>query len=165
MGKQGTGIKQSKRFTPALLAKQLADNPQLSILSGSPGLLRPTTDIVRVAGSEHTMQQRLFQEIDRMALADPVYGMIYAVPNGQYRAGQRPEPGMRAGVPDICLASARFPYHGGYLELKVKGNGTSPDQDDWLRRLSAQGYYCQVVRDSVEKAIETIQWYFSLPEW
>jgi len=64
--------------------------------------------------SEHDLQAAVIEECDRRAATDGRYGLIYAIPNGQYRNGQRMEPGLRAGVPDLFLAVACGGYHGIY---------------------------------------------------
>lgn len=157
-------IKQ-KRFTPVLLAERMAGNDQLLILAGADGLMQPTPDLLLEVDNEYKMQLKVFEAFERMALVEPLYKMIFPVPNGQYRTGQRMEAGVKSGVPDFVVAVPRFPYHGAYIELKVKRNTPSPDQERWMEALTAQGYYCQVISDSVEKVVNTVVWYLSLGEW
>lgn len=54
--------------------------------------------------------------------------------------GQRMEPGLKKGVPDMFLPVPTERYHGLCIELKVGGNNTSPEQNEWLHELAAQGY-------------------------
>ena len=55
--------------------------------------------------------------------------------------------GLRSGVPDLCLPIARNGYHGMYLELKrSKGGRISPNQEIWIKALTAQGYYVVVAK-------------------
>lgn len=63
--------------------------------------------------------------------------------------------GVRSGVPDMFLPLACGEYHGLYIELK---NGTasnpSDNQNEWISKLSRNGYACAVVRSFEEfKAI------------
>ena len=103
--------------------------------------------------SEYEMQQEVVRLAAEAALHIPEYGLLFAVPNGQYRRGQRPEAGMRAGVPDLCLPAARGGYHGMFIELKVGRNKTSASQRAWLDALRDQGYYCIVVYDDPTEVI------------
>lgn len=87
--------------------------------------------------SEHAEQAALFV----WANAHPVACVMYANVNGQYRQGQRPEPGMKAGIPDVFLPVARGGYHGLYIELKRKKGGVVFEaQKAWHERLRGQGY-------------------------
>ncbi len=98
-------------------------------------------------GSEHDLQAAVFEWAETAVYDLPELAMMYAIPNGQYRPGQRPEPGLKAGVPDVFLAVARSGYHGLYVELKVGYNKPTEAQRDWLDRLAAQGYKTAVCRD------------------
>lgn len=66
----------------------------------------------------------------------PELSMLYAVPNGGKRdrieAAHLKLQGVKAGVPDLCLAVPKGKYHGLYIELKVGRNKTSEHQDKWL---------------------------------
>lgn len=90
--------------------------------------------------SEHDEQAALFEWADWHTYQCPELGMLYAIPNGQVRPGQRLEPGLKAGVPDIHLPVARRGFHGLYIELKVGSNRPKPEQVEWLNRLSDAGY-------------------------
>ena len=86
--------------------------------------------------------------------------LVYANVNGQYRAGERPEPGLKRGIPDLFVPVPHLNgvsqrgehwYHGLYLELKRDGRqnekpsgGLSPDQVRWIEILRSQGYYVAV---------------------
>lgn len=52
----------------------------------------------------------------------PELSMLYAVPNGGRRdkaeAAHLKRQGVRAGVPDLCLAVPKGKYHGLYMSLK-----------------------------------------------
>lgn len=86
---------------------------------------------------ERDEQAALFAWAD----AHPVAHVMYANVNGQYRQGQRPEPGMKAGIPDVFLPVARNGKHGLYIELKrIQGGKVSDAQKGWRSVLEGQGY-------------------------
>lgn len=111
--------------------------------------------------SEHEMQRRVFELADSEIFSDPRFAMLFAVPNGQYRAGLRPEPGIKRGVPDLFFAVPSGPYHGLFIELKVGRNMPSDAQKDWIARLTARGYYCAIVREDAVAVIEIIKDYLA----
>lgn len=90
----------------------------------------------------------------------PELSMLYTVPNGGRRdkakAAHLKRQGVRAGVPDLCLAVPKGKYHGLYIELKVGNNKTSEHQDKWLQNLSRCGYAVKVCygSTSAKQAIE-----------
>jgi hypothetical protein len=47
--------------------------------------------------------------------------------------------GMKKGKPDINLPVSRGGFHGLWIELKIPGNGLSPDQEKMCRHLAAEG--------------------------
>lgn len=76
----------------------------------------------------------------------PELSMLYAVPNGGRRdkaeAAHLKRQGVRAGVPDLCLAVPKGKYHGLYIELKVGNNKTSEHQD----KLVAESFTVRIRR-------------------
>ncbi len=87
----------------------------------------------------------------------PCLRMLYAIPNGGKRhmnvAKTMKRTGTKKGVPDVCLPVARGKYHGLYIEMKRKKDGRlSPEQRQWLRDLSEQGYRCEVCKGWEEAA-------------
>ncbi len=111
--------------------------------------------------SEFELQTAVITECKKLSLTDPDYGRIFAVPNGQYRPGQRVEAGLVSGAPDLFLYVARGGYHGCFIELKFGRNKLSPNQVQMLAELKAQGYYCVVVKDSVDAVMNTIRDYLA----
>ena len=86
---------------------------------------------------EHEEQADVF----RWADSHPVAHLLFAIPNGQYRDGQRMEVGLKSGVPDMFLPVARCGLHGLFIELKRrKGGVVSKTQREWMDALAAQGY-------------------------
>jgi hypothetical protein len=122
------------------------------------GPCEPSTSSTERASPEHDMQSALFELCAYHEKQRPPLAMIYATPNGQYRPGQRPEPGMKSGVPDITLPWAASGYHGLYLELKAPGKYPRPEQREWLENLRAAGYAARVAR-SVDEAWSLITVY------
>lgn len=73
--------------------------------------------------------------------------------------------GVSAGVPDLCLPIARFPYHGLYIELKRKEGGVvSVAQEWWLKSLLNEGYKA-VVAKGFEEGKNLIENYLKGEKW
>ena len=151
---------------PGELVEMYRRNPDLARANGyepaAPAPRRRQTPATVPAVSEHDMQASLFDWAVQVQGQIPELEWLHAVPNGQYRRGQRPEPGLRAGVPDVMLPVMRYSkrtktFHGGlYLELKVTGNTTTPEQERWLRYLQEAGYVVAVVHDDWRRAANAI---------
>lgn len=72
------------------------------------------------------------------------YRLLFAIPNGGNRdavtgAILKAE-GVRAGVPDLCLAVPSGQFHGLFIEMKTQRGRASSSQKEMLSILSAQGY-------------------------
>jgi hypothetical protein len=109
--------------------------------------------------NEYQLQQSIVAECDLRANQDKHYGLILAIPNGQFRRGQRMEPGLRAGAPDLLLPVPRRGYHGLFMELKVGRNRLTAQQSAWLSNLKFLGYCAVVVYDDPAEAMRVLQWY------
>ena len=100
--------------------------------------------------SEAQEQTALFAWADQCVRfgIHPELKMMYAIPNGGRRdpieAVHLKQQGVRAGVPDLCLAVPRGKYHGLYIEMKVGRNKTTDQQNEWLASLSYYGYAVKV---------------------
>ena len=96
--------------------------------------------------TEYGEQQALFEWAQWAANQHPALHYLMAIPNGQYRPGQRMEAGLRysKGVPDVFLPVPCKDKHGLWIELKMPGNEPTADQWEWLRFLSRQGYEAKV---------------------
>ena len=69
--------------------------------------------------------------------------------------------GMKAGFPDIFLPVARGEHYGLFIELKrVGGPKPKPEQEQWLKWLSAEGYDCYCCKGA-EAAIRIILGYLN----
>lgn len=145
------------------LMNMLRSNPDIAI--DDPYIHQPVIGLAQAVPmfkqSEHDLQQAVIDECDRRAISNPLYGLIFCIPNGQYRKGQRMEPGLRPGVPDLFLPVARRGYHGMFLELKVGSNQPSEMQKAWLKVLQEQGYFWAVCWDTVGNAMKHLEWYLS----
>lgn len=123
---------------------------------------RLTTAVDWTMKSEHEEQAVLFQWRDYTLLELPQLKRLHAIPNGQYRKGERPEAGMMRGVPDICLPYPVQHWHGFYGELKVGSNNTSKEQDEMIQDLRDAGYYVIVKWGWVAMA-EGLMTYLDIP--
>jgi hypothetical protein len=115
--------------------------------------------------TEAEEQAALFQWAELAKGSRPQLWLLFAVPNGGSRhrleAANLKRQGVKAGVPDICLAYPKGAYHGLYIELKVGKNKPSEEQKQWLRRLKAAGYMTAVCYGFLQ-AKETIERYLDL---
>lgn len=72
--------------------------------------------------------------------------------------------GAKKGVPDICIVSARGPYHGLFIEMKRKEKGVvSPEQKEFIADVTKEGYRAVVCKGASE-AILAVEEYFKLPK-
>ena len=114
--------------------------------------------------TEAEEQAALFQWAKLAEGSKPQLRLLYAVPNGGSRhrleAANLKRQGVKAGVPDICLAYPKGVYHGLYIELKVGKNKPSDKQEQWLRDLKAAGYMTAVcygflqAKETIERDLE-----------
>jgi len=66
--------------------------------------------------------------------------------------------GMRAGVSDLFIATARHGFIGAWIELKSAKGVVSDAQKDFLDDMSQQNYFTAICW-SLDEAINTIDWY------
>jgi hypothetical protein len=123
--------------------------------------------VPRVNGepTEAEEQAALFEWAKLAEGSRPQLRLLYAVPNGGSRhrleAANLKRQGVKAGVPDLCLAYPKGVYHGLYIEMKVGKNKPSEKQQQWLRDLKAAGYMTAVCYGFLQ-AKETIERYLNL---
>jgi hypothetical protein len=109
---------------------------------------------------EHQEQVTLFKWL---ALQYPdQYDSTYAIPNAGRRTPRQgaymKAEGLKAGVPDICMAYPSNGLHGLYIEYKTtKGNPTK-SQREWIARLDKNGYKAEICY-GIDHAIRTIKSY------
>lgn len=92
----------------------------------------------------------------------------FAIPNGLRIAGNAAtrgrlmasakRKGLRPGVSDLFIGYPNGVFHGLFLELKAKDGRVSDEQDDFILKMSEQGYKC-VVAKSYDGAIAEIEHY------
>lgn len=94
--------------------------------------------------------------------------VTYHVPNGGHRhkatAAELKKQGVKSGVSDIVVASARGGWHGLYVEFKAtppRHAALQKSQRDWLAEVEAGGY-CAVLARGVEEARAVIREYMAL---
>ncbi|OGO90326.1 MAG: hypothetical protein A2Y17_12215 [Clostridiales bacterium GWF2_38_85] len=117
------------------------------------------------ATPESVEQINLFRWAGYMAGRYPDIKFMFHVPNGGKRdattAARLKMEGVKAGVPDIELPSARGGYFGLFIEMKIKGNKPTENQKEWLSALQARGYYVAVCY-GWEPASKLVEEYLSL---
>ncbi len=71
--------------------------------------------------------------------------------------------GYQKGVPDIIIFESRQWFHGLFIEMKIEGGKTSPEQKEYIAGLIACGYMATVCYgfDEAKKIIDN---YFSYAE-
>ena len=119
------------------------------------------TDMRRIGQAAGVVPTEREEQAAVIAWADahPVAHVLHAIPNGQYRKGQRLEPGLRPGVPDLFLPIASDGYHGLYIELKrAVAWKVDDDQRLWIDKLRANGYQAVICRGA-DMAIAQIETY------
>ena len=63
--------------------------------------------------------------------------------------------GLRKGYPDLVLDKARCGYHGMRIEMKTaKGGRSSPEQIEWCRILTDEGYFVTVAKGAAEAMLK-----------
>ena len=110
---------------------------------------------------EHDEQAALFTWAELQEAAHPELRNLFAIPNGGARhpavAAQLKAEGVRRGVPDLFLAVMRRgndgrTWGGLFIELKRAdhSNGPTPEQQEWIARLRANGYMAVVAYGATE---------------
>lgn len=104
-----------------------------------------TPEQLAKSGSESGHQKALFCFLRDQYGIIPDIDRVFAVPNGGKRdkitAGRMRAEGAKRGVPDILWPVWRGQYCGLALELKIQGNTTSDQQNEWITFLRRQGWY------------------------
>ena len=123
--------------------------------------------------SESSHQIALFAYAAKQALTDPLWGLLFHIPNGGTRGaterdraiagGKLKAEGVRSGVPDLFLPVPRHGMHGLWVEMKKPSllnpkwtreesieAATSDSQKIWLAGLKEQGYATYVAFDWIE---------------
>jgi hypothetical protein len=76
--------------------------------------------------------------------------LIFAIPNGGNREAKTgammKREGVKAGIPDIMVASANGVYHGLFIEMKAAKGRLSESQKAVMEQLLGEGYLIEVCR-------------------
>lgn len=102
---------------------------------------------------EHEEQAALIQWARYMRGQIPELRLLHSVPNGGARpqrtdrrgrtyspeAVRLAEEGLEPGIPDLHLPVGRGEYYSLYIEMKYGKNKTSPEQDEIIELLRAEG--------------------------
>jgi hypothetical protein len=117
---------------------------------------------------EHQQQKALIEWARLNEKREPRLKLLYAIPNGRKRskaeAGKLKAEGVKAGVPDLCLACGHgLAFNAMYFEFKSPTGRLSKDQIEMHALLRAQGNCVEVYRDWVFAA-STICAYFNRPD-
>lgn len=128
---------------------------------------KPRKKVLPPIPTESEEQRAVMEWAEAASGRWPELKLLYHVPNEGQRSmatgGRLRAEGLKSGVPDLCLPSARGGYHGLYIEMKRRQGGrTSPEQKEWLEALEAEGYKTALCRGA-DAAIETIMGYLTLP--
>ena len=95
--------------------------------------------------SEHTEQVNIIKFCKLQKIP------VFSIPNGMWVPGlagvrlfsyiaKMKAEGMEKGVPDLFFPIVRNGFHGLFIELKTKTGRLSPEQKEWLKTLSENGY-------------------------
>ena len=112
---------------------------------------------------EEAEQAAVFEWIAWQEKTKPEYKAIYHVSNGAGRISIITRVvlkllGVRPGVPDICVPIPRGKHPGLYIEMKVKPNRVTKEQEAFMGLLHGLGHRV-VVAWSAHQAIELIREY------
>jgi hypothetical protein len=111
--------------------------------------------------TEHAHQVALFCWAAQNTTKYPELKLMFAIPNGGERnvivASRLKAEGVKSGVSDIFLPTARCMYHGLFLEMKKPGQlkGESDNQKEFGVGVTNQGFL-YVCRDSWTSARDVI---------
>ena len=90
--------------------------------------------------------------------------ILFAIPNGGKRgiitASIMKAEGVLKGIPDLMLLESSNGLYGLFIEMKVKYNKLSPEQDHFFEVARRNGYQCSECR-SLESFIEIITNYLT----
>lgn len=94
---------------------------------------------------------------------------LFAIPNGGARSATTgamlKAEGVRAGVPDLCLAVARQGFHALFIEMKkAKGGVVSASQEAMCAELRRQGYAVEICH-GWQAAMTVITRYLTGDSW
>jgi hypothetical protein len=122
-------------------------------------------------GDEGDQQAAIIRWADEQCATHPELDLLNASLNGIKLGGSSKQrartiakakrEGMRVGYPDLFLPVARNGWHGLFIELKHRRNKPTPEQVQWLDRLTEQGYLATACWEAHD-AINVISEYLNL---
>lgn len=108
---------------------------------------------------EHDIQTAIVQWAALHTRSEWRLSLLYAIPNGGKRnpvtARRLKDEGVKAGVPDLCLACHGTFGHALYLEVKTKHSYPKAAQREWIEKLQRAGNGVVIVR-SLDEAVNAI---------
>lgn len=116
-----------------------------------------------IAGkTEHSQQVALMAAVAQYANEQPALRWLHAIPNGGDRnrvvAANLKAEGVRSGVSDLFLPSARRGYHGFYIEMKNAKGTESQAQIAFATHVASEGYL-YLCAHSWHEAFRALMWY------
>jgi hypothetical protein len=114
---------------------------------------------------EHQEQVKVFEWAAEHEAEIPDLRWLFAVPNwigvrtAKHGARLKAE-GRKPGVPDMILPVRRGIYPGMVIELKIKGNRPSAEQQQWIQHFIREGWRVSVAYGA-EEAVRRIREYLS----
>ena len=117
---------------------------------------RPSQSHAVRGQTENELQAAVFRLAQELEIVYPQLALLYAIPNGQVRPGQRVEPGLRPGMPDICLPVPRGRHAALYIELKVGANKPTATQRQMMELLREAGNKVVVFWDDEQVVIDEL---------
>lgn len=118
-----------------------------------------------IAASESAEQRAVIEWAKYHENRWPELTWLHHIPNvraNKYQRMNLAREGVKAGVADLFLPSARLSFHGLYIEMKVKGGRVRPEQRAFIDFANRQGYYA-VVCYGADEAIAELEAYLSQP--
>lgn len=98
----------------------------------------------------------------------PELQLLFAIPNGAYFGKDRFKAmrqmvrlkagGLKKGVPDLFLPFPNSEFHGLFIEMKSLKGVASPEQKQWIEKLSKLGYRAEVCKGG-QQALDVIMDY------
>ena len=119
----------------------------------------------RPTGRKNKSEEKLSQKrfVDYLYVT---YKLLLTAPSGgsvqmsSWKGAELRDLGYRAGTPDLLIFKARGVYHGLHIEMKIKGGRVSPQQKEWIKEATEEGYKAVAVW-SLEEAKKVIDDYMT----
>lgn len=123
---------------------------------------RPKVSLPKL--SEHEMQAAVIAECDKRSVLDSRYARIFHPASGEYRtkatAAKLKRMGVRRGLLDLYLICPNRQGKAGWAcELKVGGNGPTPEQTAEINYLLSANWCASVIWDDVERVMSSLESY------